>query len=60
MGNVAERSKKDNEEISIDTLLEEVKTLVENGLKTKEAVKEIADKYKISKNDLYNRYIKKD
>ena len=56
---LVEGFKKDNEEISIDTLLEEVKTLVENGLKTKEAVKEVADKYKISKNDLYNRYIKK-
>ena len=38
--------------------MEEVKKLVNNGLKTKDAVKVIAEKYKIKKNDLYNSFIK--
>ena len=39
-------------------LIDEVDNLVKNGLKTKTAVKEIADKYKVSKNELYNKYLK--
>ena len=42
----------------MSSCLEEVKKLVNNGLKTKDAVKVIAEKYKIKKNDLYNSFIK--
>lgn len=51
--------KKENEEIDFNKLIEEVDKLVKGGLKTKQAVNEIADKYKVAKNNLYNLYIKK-
>lgn len=40
----------------IDLLLE-VDELVKNGLKTKDACKQVATKYKVSKNDLYNNFL---
>ena len=49
----------EEKEIDEQVLLKEVDKLVKKGLKTKEAVKEIADKYKVSKNDIYNKYIKR-
>lgn len=51
--------KNEEKEIDEDSLLKEVDKLVKKGLKTKDAVKEIADKYKVSKNDIYNKYIRK-
>lgn len=45
-------------EIKDDELIAEVKELIQNGKKTKEAVKEVAEKHNISKNDLYNKYLK--
>ena len=55
---IVEGNKQTEETISDDDLLKEVSRLVEKGLKTKDAVKETADKYKVSKNDLYNKYLK--
>lgn len=55
---VVEGFKGEEREIDMSSCLEEVKKLVNNGLKTKDAVKVIAEKYKIKKNDLYNSYIK--
>jgi len=51
---------KDKEEVVIDMDLikEEVKKLVDDGLKTKAAINEIASKYKVSKNELYDYYHK--
>ena len=50
--------KKVKEDIDMNDLVKEVKKLVSSGLKVKEATKQIAEEYKISKNDLYNLYIK--
>lgn len=50
--------KKEKEDIDMNDLVKEVKKLVSSGLKVKEATKQIAEEYKISKNDLYNLYIK--
>ncbi len=47
----------DNEESSIEAALEYAKELIKNGLKTKEAAKEASEKYKISKNIIYNNLI---
>ena len=55
---VVEGFKGEEREIDMSSCLEEVKKLVNNGLKTKDAVKVIAEKYKIKKNDLYNSFIK--
>lgn len=55
---VVEGFKKEESQIDMSSCLEEVKKLINNGLKTKDAVKVIAEKYKIKKNDLYNSYIK--
>jgi len=50
--------KKVDKETSEEDLLKEVKELVEKGDKTKLAVSKVAEKYKVSKNNLYNSYIK--
>lgn len=56
---LVEGYKQKEEKIDEQTLLKEVNKLINNGLKTKEAIKQIANKYSVSKNDLYNSYIKK-
>ena len=55
---LVEGYKEKKELISKVDLIKEVDNLIKNGLKTKVAVKEIADKYKVSKNELYNQYLK--
>lgn len=55
---VVEGCKKEEKEINLDDLNSELENLIDNGLKTKEACKLIAEKYKVSKNDLYNNYLK--
>lgn len=55
---VVEGFKGEEKEIDIDSCLEEIKKLVNSGLKTKDAVKVVAEKYKIKKNELYNNFIK--
>jgi len=49
------------EEIIIEekTIFNEIESLINNGYKTKEAIKEISLKYSLSKNDLYNKFIKR-
>lgn len=44
--------KKENKEIDYDSLKDEVLKLVDKGLKKKDAINEVADKYKVSKNKL--------
>ena len=39
-------------------MIEEITSLIEDGYKSKAAVNEIADKYEVSKNSLYNTYLK--
>lgn len=46
---------KNNDKINIDDLMEEVKSLIKTGISNKDAVKQVAQKYKISKNMLYNK-----
>lgn len=55
---LVEGYKKDIEDINMNDLLSKVKVLVDSGLKVKEATKKISEEYKVSKNDLYNLYIK--
>lgn len=55
---IIEGCKQEKKQIDINELIEEVNELIKNGAKTKQAVNEIAEKYKYSKNVLYNEYIK--
>lgn len=55
---LVEGNKEKPKEIEEKDLIKEVSKLVKSGYKSKEAVKEIANKYNVSKNDLYNSYIK--
>ena len=56
---LVEGYKKETVEISEDELLQEIDELIKKGYKTKLAVNEVAGKYQISKNTLYNTYLKK-
>lgn len=49
------------EEVVIDEnlLIKEVERLIKTGIKTKDACGQVAKEYKVSKNDLYNKYIKR-
>ena len=49
---------KQEEKVDFDELFLEVKELVKQGSKTKEAVNTVASKYKVSKNELYDYFIK--
>lgn len=44
-------------DFDIDTLTEKVKLLIESGMPKKEALMAVAQKYKVSKRELYNRLI---
>ena len=50
---------KNNSEADVEVMLEEIDSLVKDGVKTKKAVEIISDKYNYSKNVLYNAYLKK-
>ena len=54
-----EGKEKKAEEIDHDELMEEIDRLVNDGTRTREAVSEIAERYGISKNGLYNDYLKR-
>ncbi len=51
---------KPEEDVSEEELMEMIEELVKSGVKAKVAAGQIADKYSLSKNQLYNAYIKKD
>ena len=55
---IIEGKEKKEEEIDQDELMEEIDRLVSDGKKMKEAVNETAEKHRISKNGLYNAYLK--
>jgi len=55
---IIEGKEKVDEKVDMSLLKKEVENLVNNGLKTKAAISEIATKYKISKNELYDYYHK--
>lgn len=46
------------EEVDLNVLLDEANALVKQGIKTKQAISEVANKYSYSKNTLYNEYVK--
>lgn len=48
--------KVDND-VDVENLLKEIDRLVELGVKSKDAIKEVATNYKYSKNELYNMYL---
>ncbi|MDO4940389.1 MAG: 16S rRNA (cytidine(1402)-2'-O)-methyltransferase [Erysipelotrichaceae bacterium] len=48
----------EKQEISLESLLPQVEQLVKQGYKTKKAVQDIANEYNVSKNELYNQYVK--
>ena len=45
-------------EVALEDLLAEVKTLITQGNSTKSAVQSVAEKHEYSKNTLYNEYLK--
>ena len=45
-------------EVNLEDLLPQIDELVSSSYKTKEAIQEIATKYEVSKNELYNLYVK--
>ena len=49
---------KEDVEIDVNDSMKEIEELIKDGKKTKDAVSIIASKYNISKNNLYNEYIK--
>lgn len=45
-------------EVHLEELLPQIDELINNGYKTKKAIQELATKYGVSKNELYNLYVK--
>ena len=56
---IIEGYKKEENDIDMNEIMKELDELISKGYKTKEACGEVADKYGLSKNVLYNSYIKK-
>lgn len=56
---IVEGYKKDDEEPDLEKLLDEVEELIRNGIRGKQAINEISNKYDFSKNVLYNAYLKR-
>lgn len=56
---IIEGKERQEEEIDPDELMEKIDQLVKDGMRTKEAVNEIAEKHNASKNTLYNAYLKR-
>ena len=55
---IVEGYKKKEEEINLDSVLDEIDNLISSGMKTKSAINEVSKKYDLSKNNLYNLYLK--
>lgn len=55
---IIEGYKENQKEIDVNKLIMEVDKLAKSGLKTKQAVGQVAEKYSYSKNQLYNDYLK--
>lgn len=56
---IIEGYKEEDKEVDPEDLFDEIDELIDKGMKTKEAVKIISEKNGISKNTLYNAYLKK-
>ena len=55
---VLEGKKDESIQVDISKCINEMNKLIKKGIKTKEAAKEVSLKYSISKNILYNEYLK--
>ena len=55
---IIEGYKEEKKDVDISILINEINELINNGNKTKQAVNIVAEKYKYSKNVLYNQYLK--
>lgn len=55
---IIEGYKEEKKDVDISLLINEINELINNGNKTKQAVNTVAEKYKYSKNVLYNQYLK--
>jgi len=53
---IVEGKKEEAKVINFDSLVKDIDKLIKKGLKTKEAISEVAKNNNISKNDLYNYY----
>lgn len=53
---LVEGKKQEQAQIDLDKLTQEVDKLIKEGSSKKEAIKEMASKYKVSKNELYDYY----
>ncbi len=56
---LVEGFKKEDVEIDFSVLKDKVDKLVDDNVRTKDAIKLISDKYQVSKNELYDYYHKK-
>ena len=55
---LVEGKNKEDEEVNFDALLKEVDALINKGMRTRDAVSEVASRHRTSKNDLYDLYHK--
>ena len=55
---IVEGYKDKDEEVSMDQLYSEIDELIDQGNKTKKAVEIVCEKYNLSKNKIYNSYLK--
>jgi len=53
---IVDGKREETKEINLDSLVKDIDRLIKSGLKTKEAITEVAKKNRVSKNDLYNYY----
>ena len=56
---IIEGKEKQTEDIDQNELMEEIDQLVKEGMRTKEAVNQVAEGHQASKNTLYNAYLKR-
>lgn len=56
---IIEGKEEKQEDLDPDLLMEEIDQLIKDGMRTKDAVNSIAEKHRVSKNSLYNAYLKR-
>lgn len=56
---LVEGYREEESQVDMDTVFEKIDTMIEEGMRTKDAIASVADEYGLSKNHLYNAYIKK-
>ena len=56
---LVEGYREEETQADMDTVFEKIDVMIEEGMRTKDAIASVADEYGLSKNHLYNAYIKK-